>query len=403
AGLEHQEIYYYVMEDKIEPQIPTIEMEYQVPGSLKIIVYANDDGSGINASSFSLERKTNGEWVEIDSLDFEYNDVNLHYSLIISTNWLGDEQLLLRVHTQDNAGNEAIIETSYNTRIFFATTIGLIITEILVVLVFVGIFSTVRLAQRRRLKVRRRTRFDVALGRSERLAYLGEEAMFGFVSAFGQREGVSSILMWEPRMIGNFYQYLKELAEKANNSVSFVMQTKPNDIVTFVDFSIEEIGCSAITFAYPVSTLPQRWLSSLTLDQVPMGAGQGVLLLMLLMREKWSETSYDFQEEIADGMTELKDLILAGEEKEAITRKVREFRLFISGTVEVLDEIDTEADEIADEIMSDFGTELMDTDSDTKLPEVTSPDEDTDKRSDDIMGDFEKEFLDPDSSDEEDY
>ncbi len=400
AGLEHQETYYYVMEDKIKPEIPTIEMKYQVPGSLKITVYTNDDGSGINVSSFSLERKTDGEWVEINSFNFEYNNDNSYYSLIILTNWLGNEQLLLRVRTQDNAGNEAIIETTYSTRIFFATTIGLLLTEIIAVIVIVGIFSAIRLAQRQQLKIRRRARFDVALSRSERLSYLGEEAMFGFLSAFGQQEGVSSILMWEPRKIGNFYQYLKELADKANNHVSFVMQTKPADIVTFIDFYIEEIGCSAITLAYPVSTLPQRWLSTITLDQVPMGGGQGVLLLMFLMREKWGEISNDFQEEIADGMVELKDLILAGEDKETILKKVREFRLFISGTVEVLDEIDTEVDEMADEIMGDFDTDLLDTDSDTESQEESSPDDVTDDDSDAIMGDFDKEFLDTDSDTE---
>jgi len=157
---------------------------------------------------------------------------------------------------------------------------------------------------------------------------------------------------------------LKELTDKANNNIAFIMQTKPQDQVTFVDFAIEEIGCSAITFAYPVSTLPQQWLSALTLDQVPIGRGQGVLLLMLVMREKWGESAHNFQKEITDGVIELKDLICSGEDKDIILRKAQEFRLFISGTLEVLDEIETETDEVSEDIMGDFETEFLDDDQD---------------------------------------
>jgi len=95
-----------------------------------------------------------------------------------------------------------------------------------------------------------------------------------------------------------------------------------------------------------------------------MGAGQGVLLLMLLMREKWSETAHNFQDEITDGIRELKNLLLSGEDKETLLLKTREFRLFISGTVEVLEEIEIEADEmISDDIMSDFDLDFDDDDN----------------------------------------
>lgn len=397
----------YVVPDIISPKVEEDRRlwrkEYLTPTLLVITVQITDFGSGVD--KVFLERKIKGQWINLSEMKPDPENPYL-FSYTIHTDWFGNQLIEYRIYARDKEGNELLADErpidQYQTRIFFATTIGLLITEIIAVTLIVGIFSAIRLAQRQRLKVKRRARFDVALLRSERLAYLGEEAMFGFLSAFGQQEGVSSILTWEPRMIGNFYQYLKELADKAINNVSFVMQTKPDDIVTFIDFRIEEIGCSAITFAYPVSTLPQRWLSTLTLDQVPMGAGQGVLLLMLLMREKWSEISYDFKEEIADGMVELKDLILAGEDKEAIIRKVREFRLFISGTVEVLDEIDTEVDEMADEIMGDFETEFLDTDSDTETQDESSPDDATDDHSDAIMGDFEKDFLDTDSSEDED-
>ncbi|MFX0087600.1 MAG: hypothetical protein ACFFAU_18265, partial [Candidatus Hodarchaeota archaeon] len=357
----------YTVPDIIAPRVSTPTLSYPFPGKLDIHVRVSDLGSGI--SHVILELKTENGWDKIINLTKSHEGL---YTTQINTNWLGNELLEFRVNAIDEVGNE-IAENSrprqrYTTRIFVATNIGLIITEIGVILIVVVLFTFVKVGQRRRLRIVRRERFEIALGRSERLAYLGEEAMFGFVVAFGQQEGVSSILMWEPRMIGNFYQYLKELADKANNYVSFVMQAKPQDIMSFVDFKIEEIGCSAITFAYPVSTLPQRWLSSLTLDQVPMGAGQGVLLLMLLMREQWAETANDFKEEITDGITDIKDIILAGEDKETILNKVREFRLFISGTVEVLDEIETDVDEVTGDIMGDFESEFLG-DSTDDLPE----------------------------------
>jgi len=370
--------YSYVMRDEIAPKIPVIETEYLIPGKLTIKVSISDEGSGIK--TYYLERRRENTWS--DPIALQNKSGSSLYYAEISTDWFGNERIELRVYVEDIAGNNYSRIKSYNTKFFFTTTVGLLITEIVVTIAIVGMFSAIRLTQKRRLKIVRRERFDVALSRSEMLAYLGEEAMFGFIAAFGQREGVSSILMWEPRLIGNFYQYLKELAEKANDYVSFVMQAKPQDIVSFVDFKIEEIGCSAITFAYPVSTLPQRWLSSLTLDQVPMGAGQGVLLLMLLMREKWTEISNDFQEEITDGMVELKDILLAGEDKDTILKKVREFRLFISGTVEVLDEIETEVDEVTDDIMEDFENEFLDADSSENSEEDTSQKNETDESSD---------------------
>ncbi len=360
----------YTVPDIIAPRVSTPTLSYPFPGKLDIQVRVSDLGSGI--SHVILEIKTENGWDKIINLTKSREGL---YFTQINTNWLGNELLEFRVNAIDEVGNE-IAENSrprqrYTTRIFVATNIGLLITEIGVILIVVVLFTFVKVGQRRRLRIVRRERFEIALGRSERLAYLGEEAMFGFVVTFGQREGVSSILMWEPRMIGNFYQYLKELADKANNYFSFVMQAKPQDMVSFIDFKIEEIGCSAVTFAYPVSTLPQRWLSSLTLDQVPMGAGQGVLLLMLLMREQWAETANDFQEEITDGITDIKDIILAGEDKETILNKVREFRLFISGTVEVLDEIEIDVDEVTGEIMGDFESEFLD-DSTDDLPKDDS-------------------------------
>lgn len=363
--------YLYIVPDILSPTVSIVELDYTQPGLLRVWVQANDLGSGIKA--ITLERKSKDSWSNYTNL--EYSSSKQQYYADINTGWLGNEIIEFRIYAIDNENN-VITEGNrptmkYTTKLFSSTILGLIITEIIVVTVIVSIFSAIKIIQLKRLEAVRRKRFDIAVDRSERLAYLGEEAIFGFVAAFGQREGVSSILMWEPRLIGNLYQYLKELAEKANDYVSFVMQAKPQDIVSFVDFKIEEIGCSAITFAYPVSTLPQRWLSSLTLDQVPMGAGQGVLLLMLLMREKWAEISNDFQEEITDGIVELKDIILAGEDKDTILTKVREFRLFISGTVEVLDEIETEVDEVTDDIMEDFENEFLDTDSSENSEEDT--------------------------------
>ncbi|UCG90203.1 MAG: hypothetical protein JSU57_00315, partial [Candidatus Heimdallarchaeota archaeon] len=348
----------YTVPDIIAPIVNIEDIEYTQPGLLKIWVYADDPGSSID--SVTLETRRKGEWIVFKNMTIKNN---LFYA-DINTDWFGNEEIEFRINAIDNEGNEIIEEDrpirKYITRYFFATSLGLLITEAIVVIAAVSLFTTIKIAQSQRLRAVRRRRFEVALGRSERLAYLGEEAMFGFVAAYGQREGVSSILLWEPRLIGHFYQYLKELTDKANNNIAFIMQTKPQDQVTFIDFTIEEIGCSAITFAYPVSTLPQQWLSALTLDQVPVGGGQGVLLLMLVMREKWSETANNFQEEIKDGIVELKDLIISGEDKNSILKKAREFRLFISGTLEVLDEIEMETDEVSEDIMGDFEAEFLD-------------------------------------------
>ena len=97
---------------------------------------------------------------------------------------------------------------------------------------------------------------------------------------------------------------------------------------------------------------------------------------MLVMREKWSETANNFQEEIADGVIELKDLICSGENKDIILKKAQEFRLFISGTLEVLDDIEMETDEISDDIMGDFETEFLDIPDDDGLLDETDDDED---------------------------
>ena len=57
-------------------------------------------------------------------------------------------------------------------------------------------------------------------------------------------------------------------------------------------------------------------------------------------------------------------MILSGEPKEVILQKAREFRLFISGTVEVLEEIEIEADEVSDDVMGDFESGFLDDDDD---------------------------------------
>ncbi|MFX0123902.1 MAG: hypothetical protein ACFFAE_09710, partial [Candidatus Hodarchaeota archaeon] len=314
---------------------------------------AGDSGSGIALVRIELKKK--GEWTDYKKMDLK----NGRYYAEIYSGWLGNELLQFRIVAMDNKGNIFLgNEIQYTTTIFFGTFLGLLIMEILVVTAFVSVFSVIKIAQLQRLKALQRRRFDIALGRSERLAYLGEEALFGFIAAYSQKEGVSSILMWEPRLIGHFYQYLKELTDKANNTLAFIMQTKPQAHVTFVDFNIEKIGCTAHTFAYPVSTLPQQWLSTLTLDQVPLEGGQGTLMIMLIMREKWGEIAHNFREEITDGVVELKDLICSSEDKHVILEKAREFRLFISGTLEVLDEIEIETDE-ADDILGDFEAEFL--------------------------------------------
>jgi len=350
----------YVVPDTIAPKVTSesIELEYTYPGLLRVWVLVSDLGSGI--SSVTLERETEDGWSDPITLSKKGN----RFYIELQTDLIGNEQYNIRINAIDNEGNHLEEEDrpirKYTTKIFFSTVPGLVIAQALIVFACVSMFTTIKVIQLRRLRVRRRKRFDIALGRSERLAYLGEEAIFGFVAAYSQKEGVSSILMWEPRLIGHFYQYLKELTDKANNTIAFIMQTKPQDHVTFVDFYIEKIGCTAHTFAYPVTTIPQQWLSTLTLDQVPLSGGQGTLLIMLIMREKWGEIANNFQEEITDGVVELRDLIVSGEEKQAILEKAREFRLFISGTLEVLDEIEIETDEVSDEIMGDFDSEFLD-------------------------------------------
>ncbi|NHJ02383.1 MAG: hypothetical protein EAX86_09635 [Candidatus Heimdallarchaeota archaeon] len=360
AGLIVNSSINYVVPDIVAPTVEISEVVYTTPGLMVVWVYATDGGSGI--ASVTLEKKFGSSWLEEGNLNYSHKRQLYYYE--IQTDFLGNQLVEIRIKATDMVNN-VLSESNrpylpYYTRYFFTTGVGLLITESLIILIVITFFGAIKVAQRRRVRRVREKRFVLALDRSERLAYLGQEAMFGFVAAFGRREGSSSVLMWEPRLIGNFYQFFKELADKANNAVDFVMQTKPHDIVTFVDFKIEEIGCTAITFAYPISTLPQQYLSALTLDQAPLGAGQGVLILMLLMREKWGDVSLDFQAEITDVMRELKNLILAGEAKDIVLQKSREHRLFISGTVEVLEEIETDIDEISEDIMGDFGSELLD-------------------------------------------
>jgi hypothetical protein len=361
GGFTRYDIFAYIVYDIVAPKVSISNLEYLYPGLLRVWVQATDLGSGVD--NVTLEKGSGTGWTDSYTMKYSVNQ-NLYYS-DIQTSWMGNEVFEFRVNAVDNVGNDlnenARPTRTYTTQIVVTTPIGLLLAEIIIIVMFVTVFTALKVGQRRRLRIVRRRRFDVALRRSERLAYLGEEAMFGLVAAFGQSEGVSSLLFWEPRLTGQFYQYLKELADKANTTINFVMQTRPQDLVSFVDFRIEEIGCSAITFAYPVSTLPQQWLSSLTLEQVPMGPGQGVLLLMLLMREKWSEVAHNFQDEITEGIRELKNLLLSGESKETLLQKAREFRLFISGTVEVLEEIEIEADEmISDDIMRDFDLDFDD-------------------------------------------
>ncbi|MHA2168270.1 MAG: hypothetical protein ACXAB7_00025 [Candidatus Kariarchaeaceae archaeon] len=351
SGLEDFNSSVYVVRDIVAPQILTgaITMEYLYPGSLRVWVSARDDGSGL--ANVSLSRKKGSDWTDLKIMRQKSEGV---YYLDLSTNIIGNQPISFRIEVNDQVGNVNIEEIQYVVPIFVTTTIGLFITLLVTVLLISAMFTSVKVIKKRRVRTVRRRRFDVAVRRSERLAYLGEEAMFGFMAAYGQGEGITSVLIWEPQFIGHFYQYLKELSDRANNAVDFVMQTKAQDIVTYVDFSIEQIGCTAITFAFPVANLPQKWLSALSLDQTPISTHQGVLMMMLLMREKWSEVSHSFQEEISEGMQEIKDYILAGEDKDIINQKIQEFRLFISGTIEIMEEIEDDDEDVTDSIMGDF-------------------------------------------------
>ncbi|MHA1973575.1 MAG: hypothetical protein ACTSW1_11310 [Candidatus Hodarchaeales archaeon] len=359
GGLNDSESLIYIVPDFIPPELDIVESEYNEPGQLKVWVTSDDFGSGLKSLVF--ERKTKSGWSGNSSLLF--SEKRKQYYLLIETGWFGNERVEVRVIAMDYEGNTLIKNRVFRTDLFIVTPPGLFFTEALITIGIAVAFTTIKIAKAHKIKTIRRRRFDVALKRSERLAYLGEEAIFGFVAAYGQREGSSSILLWEPRLIGSFYQYLRELVDKAHTNFDFVMRVKAENMNSYVDFSIEQISCSAIVFAYPAPTLPQQWLSSISLDHVPSGRGQGVLLLMLLMREKWAETSQNFQEEIAEGIQDLKNRILAGETKESIIEHAKEFRLFISGTVEVLDEIEVESEEYADDIMSSFEDEFLSDDS----------------------------------------
>ncbi|MCK4848207.1 MAG: hypothetical protein KAT16_04210, partial [Candidatus Heimdallarchaeota archaeon] len=327
-----------------------VEIDYPHPGSLRIKITVQDTGSGLN--NVSIIRKQGSSWSVPLLMDFAKGDF-----IDLTTDLIGNQKVVFKIVIFDNAGNSNEIKIDYITPFFVATPLGLIISEVFVVIVVAGLFAALKVTQKKQLRTVRRHRFDVATRRSERLAYLGEEAMFGFVAAYGKGESISSTLLWEPGMIGHFYQYLKELVDRANNSIDFVMQTRADDIITYVDFSIEEISCTAVVFAYPVAILPQKWLSALSLEQTPSSTSQGVLMLMLLMREKWSEVSHSFQDEIRDGMHDIKNYILAEEDKETIIKQIQDFRLFISGTVEIMEEIETDSDDVTDSIMADFDIE----------------------------------------------
>ncbi|MHA1995872.1 MAG: hypothetical protein ACW97Z_15100, partial [Candidatus Hodarchaeales archaeon] len=329
AGLEDNQSSNYVVRDVVAPQIlsGSIKTEYLYPGSLRIRVSVRDEGSGL--SEVFLQLSKGSDWGDPKEMHQESDGV---YYLDISTSLIGNQEISFRVQAVDQLGNVIIEEDTSMIPLFVTTTIGLFFTELLIVLTISAMFTSVKVLQRRKLRTVRRRRFDIALRGGERLAYLGEEAMFGFVAAYGQGEGISSTLLWEPSLIGHFYQYLKELVDRANNAVDFVMQTRAEDMVTYVDFTIEEISCSAIAFAYPVASLPQKWVSALSLEHTPETPKQGVLFMMLLMREKWSEVSHTFQDEITEGMQDIKNYILAGEDKGIISQKIKEFRLFISGT-----------------------------------------------------------------------
>ncbi|PWI49218.1 hypothetical protein CEE45_02435 [Candidatus Heimdallarchaeota archaeon B3_Heim] len=349
-----------VLEDTVAPKVQIRESKYSIPGQLNIWVQAVDGGSGI--AEVTLEKRKGSGWGEPITLDLD-EDGGIYF-IRLSTSVIGGERIEFRINAIDNDGNSISSENrpidAHITRIFVSTAIGLFITETIITTIIISLFAAIKITQRRRLRTVRRRRFDVALRGGERLAYLGEEAMFGFVAAYGQGEGITSTLLWEPSLIGHFYQYLKELVDRANNTVDFVMQTRAEDMVTYVDFTIEEISCSAITFAYPVASLPQKWVSTLSLEHTPETPRQGVLFMMLLMREKWTEVSHNFQEEIKEGMQDIKNYIIAGEDKEIINQKIQEFRLFISGTVEILEEIETDMDDVTDSIMGDFESEFLD-------------------------------------------
>ncbi len=348
-----------VVYDIVAPKIQILDPEDPFPGKMKVWVQATDGGSGI--AVVTLEKRKGSGWGHV--INLSYSTSRGQYYIELDTDWFGNQLIEFRINAIDNVGNNIDQSNrptkSYTTRFFVSTTIGLFLTETIITTIIISLFTAIKITQRRRLRTVRRRRFDIALRGGERLAYLGEEAMFGFVAAYGQGEGITSMLLWEPSLIGQFYQYLKELVDRANNTVDFVMQTRAEDMVTYVDFTIEEINCSAITFAYPVASLPQKWVSTLSLEHTPETPRQGVLFMMLLMREKWTEVSHTFQEEIKEGMQDIKNYLLAGEDKEIINQKVREFRLFISGTVEILEEIETDTDEVTDSIMGDFESEFL--------------------------------------------
>ncbi len=350
----------YTALDSVVPQLDIQESEYFEPGKLKVFLISSDTGSGLKSLEYAIYTPTG--WSSSKSIEL----TGARYSFTIHSEFIGNERIEIRISAIDNAGNEKILTKVYTTSLFFLTPFGLLFTDGFITFVFVFGFTMVKIIQARRVRVVRRKRFDVALSRSERLAYLGEEAIFGFIAAYGQREGSSSVLLWEPRLIGGFYQYLKELVEKAHSRVDFIMRMKPKEMVSYIDFNIEDVACTAILFAYPAPTLPQQWLSTISLDQVPSGPGQGILLIMLLMREQWNTVSQSFQEEITEGVLDVKNRILAGETKESILEQARNFRRFISETIEVLDEIEVESEDFADSIMDGFENTLLEQDSEKK-------------------------------------
>ena len=362
AGLSTSNTSSYIVPDIVAPKFiaNTFNMEYLTPGRYRVSVTIYDDGSGID--NVSLEIGRGDSWLSSELMEEGLQGVYYHD---ISTDVIGNQRITFRIIATDMVGNPSVDIFVDTTPVFITTIPGLLLIEIAVIILTSGLFIAVKVVQKRQLRTVRRHRFDLATRRSERLAYIGEEAMFGFIAAYGKGEGITSTLLWEPSMIGYFYQYLKELVDRANNSVDFVMQTRADDIITYVDFTIEEISCSAVVFAYPVAMLPQKWLSSLSLEQTPSSTSQGILMLMLLMREKWNEVSHSFQDEIRDGMHDIKNYILAEEDKETVLKQIQEFRLFISGTVEIMEEIETDDEDLTDIVMADFDLDSSEEDNES--------------------------------------
>ncbi|MHA2317118.1 MAG: hypothetical protein ACXAC6_05160 [Candidatus Hodarchaeales archaeon] len=176
AGLETSNSSLYIVKDIVAPEISesNVQKEYLIPGNLRIRVFTQDTGSGLR--NVSLLRKEGSSWSDPITTDTEDS---IYFDL--TTDLIGNQKIVFKIEVIDNAGNTNEITIEYMTPLFVTTTSGLLLSEALAILVVVGLFSAVKLTQKRKLRTVRRHRFDVATRRSERLAYIGEEAMFGFV------------------------------------------------------------------------------------------------------------------------------------------------------------------------------------------------------------------------------